>query len=382
MGTDRRRFIQTLSTTALLPWSGLGAQPSAGPAARWPAGWAPGTRNRITDVPGLKVGVANDPSARTGTTVILPDAPAVAAVDVRGGGPATRETDALGEHNLVQTLDALVLSGGSVYGLAAADAVAAWLGAQGKGFALIPSPGTPASPIVPAASLYDLADGGDKRWGEVPPYAALGHAAVAAAGLDFPLGTQGAGFGATTGFGRLKGGLGSASIISPEGYAVGALVAVNALGSVVAAGSHAFWATPWEWGDEFGGGGKAALARLVASPEDWLQALPAGGRKNTTLACVATDLTLDRDELKRVAILAHGGMARAIRPVHSPFDGDVVFALSTGRRPVSGSRELQVLKIGALAADTLSRAIARGVHAATRIPGSPVPSWSELAAAG
>lgn len=308
----------------------------------------PGARNLITDVPGLKVGVAQDSRIRTGTTVILPDSPAIAAVDVRGGGPATRETDALGEDNLVQTVDALTFSGGSVYGLAAADGVAAWLGQQDRGYALRPAPGVPVSPIVPTACLYDLANGGDKNWQLTPPYHQLGIDAVGKAGLDFPLGT------------------------------VGALVAVNSLGAVVAPGTRAFWATPYEIDGEFGNGGAAALAQLRAQGEDWMEQEPQGGRKNTTLACIATDLALTRVELKRVAIMAQDGMARAIRPLHSPFDGDVVFALSTGQREVQGSRELAVLQIGALAADTLARAIARGVHAATPWPGSQVATWQTL----
>ncbi|MGQ6037372.1 P1 family peptidase, partial [Serratia sp. IR-2025] len=362
--------------------------PRLGPPPPTPPAGPPAPRNLITDVPGLKVGVAQDSRVRTGTTVILPDSPAIAAVDVRGGGPATRETDALGEDNLVQTVDALTFSGGSVYGLAAADGVAAWLGQQGRGYALRPAPGVPVSPIVPTACLYDLANGGDKNWQLTPPYRQLGIDAVGKAGLDFPLGTVGAGYGAMTGMGKLKGGLGSASIIAANGATVGALVAVNSLGAVVAPGTRAFWATPYEIDGEFGNGGAAALAQLRAQGEDWMEQEPQGedwmeqepqgGRKNTTLACIATDLALTRVELKRVAIMAQDGMARAIRPLHSPFDGDVVFALSTGQREVQGSRELAVLQIGALAADTLARAIARGVHAATPWPGSQVATWQTL----
>lgn len=206
----------------------------------------------------------------------------------------------------------------------------------------------------------------------------MGIDAVGKAGLDFPLGTVGAGYGAMTGMGKLKGGLGSASIAAANGATVGALVAVNSLGAVVAPGTRAFWATPYEIDGEFGNGGAAALAQLRAQGEDWMVQEPQGGRKNTTLACIATDLALTRVELKRVAIMAQDGMARAIRPLHSPFDGDVVFALSTGQREVQGSRELAVLQIGALAADTLARAIARGVYAATPWPGSQVATWRTL----
>lgn len=231
---------------------------------------------------------------------------------------------------------------------------------------------------MPTACLYDLANGGDKNWQLTPPYRQLGIEAVGKAGLDFPLGTVGAGYGAMTGMGKLKGGLGSASIVATNGATVGALVAVNSLGAVVAPGTRAFWATPYEINGEFGNGGAAALAQLHAQGEDGMVQEPQGGRKNTTLACIATDLALTRVELKRVAIMAQDGMARAIRPLHSPFDGDVVFALSTGQREVQGSRELAVLQIGALAADTLARAIARGVHAATPWPGSQVATWQTL----
>src|SRR5471032_2383168 len=191
----------------------------------------PGPLNLITDVPGLLVGQAMDAAARTGVTVILTDERAVCAVDVRGGGPGTRETDILAAETLVEAVDAVVLSGGSVYGLAAADGVAAWLGARGRGFGLVERPGVPKSPIVPAAILYDLANGGDKAWGLEPPYRVLGIAAVEAAGRRFALGSVGAGAGATAG--ALKGGLGSASVVSADGYSVGALAAVNSFGAVV-----------------------------------------------------------------------------------------------------------------------------------------------------
>lgn len=173
----------------------------------------PGPRNLITDVPGLKVGQAQDVRVRTGVTVILPDARAVAACDVRGGAPGTRETDALAPENLVDAVDAVVLSGGSVYGLGAADGVVAWLGARGRGYGMVA--GVPKSPVAPAAILFDMANGGDKAWGEDPPHRALGKAAVAAADADFALGTAGAGFGAMAG--GLKGGTGSASVVSADG---------------------------------------------------------------------------------------------------------------------------------------------------------------------
>lgn len=334
----------------------------------------PGARNLITDVPGLKVGQAHDVAARTGVTVILPDDRAVAACDVRGGGPGTRETDALDPHNLVDAIDAVTLAGGSVYGLAAADGVAAWLGAQRRGFGLSSDPAVPVSPVVPAAILYDLANGGDKGWGEEPPYRRLGRQAALAAGEMFDLGTAGAGYGALAG--TLKSGVGSASAVTFDGVTVGALAAVNSFGSVVAPGGRAFWAAPFEMEAEFGGLGAAGLA---AAGDDWglAKAAPTP-RTNTTIACVATDAALTPAQARRVAVMAQDGLARAIRPVHAPFDGDVVFVLSTARRPLGERPDFQVARIGALAADTLARAIARGVFAATSWADGPVRCWRDL----
>lgn len=335
---------------------------------------SPGPRNLITDVPGLKVGQAEDARARTGVTVILPDAAAVCAVDVRGGAPGTRETDALAPENLVEAVDAVVLSGGSVYGLAAADGVVAWLGARGRGYALAANPEVPPSPVVPAAILFDMANGGDKAWGEAPPHRALGLAAVAAAGEEFTLGTAGAAYGAMAG--ALKGGVGSASVVAAEGFTVGAIAAVNSWGSAVAPGGRAFWAAPYELGEEFGGLGSAGLS---AAPDDWGLAKAQASERNTTIACVATDVALTPAQAKRLAVMAQDGLARAIRPIHAPFDGDVVFALSTGRRPCPDPANLTIARLGALAADTLARAVARAVFAATPWPGSDVPCWRDLA---
>ncbi|HSZ53816.1 MAG TPA: P1 family peptidase [Caulobacteraceae bacterium] len=334
----------------------------------------PGPRNLITDVAGLKVGQAQDAAVRTGTTVILPDEAAVVAADVRGGGPATRETDATEPQNLVHAFDAVVLSGGSVYGLAAADGVVAWLGAHGRGYGLSPKPGTPKSPVIPSAALYDLANGGNKNWGLRPPYWDLGLAAAQAVSDRFDLGTAGAGYGAMAG--SLKGGIGSASIVTADGFTVGALVAVNSAGSVVAPGTKQFWAAPFEIGREFGGLG---TSQLHAGPDDWGRPKPhPGARENTTLAVVATDAKLTSDEAKRMAIMAQDGMARAIRPSHSPFDGDIVFAMATGKVDVPEPRAAITARLGALAADTLARAIARAVYEATPWPGSDVPTWKGL----
>ena len=367
---DRRSLLASLSLGGAMFFADARlsmAQPT-------PSG-GPGPRNLITDVPGLLVGQAEDPKARTGVSVIVPDGRATCAVDVRGGGPGTRETDALNSWNLVHSVDAVVLSGGSVYGLAAADGVAAWLGAHDRGFAMMPSPGVPRSPIVPAAILYDLANHGDKAWGVEPPYRKLGIRAIQALSRDFKLGTAGAGYGAEAG--ALKGGTGSASYVTKDGITVGAIVAVNCLGSVVVPGAKNFWAGAFEIGDEFGGLG-ASNARVVG--EDWgaTKANPAA-RANTTIACIATDAELDIDQMKRVTMMAQDGIARAIRPIHSPFDGDVVFGLSTGKQPLKGPlADYTVARIGSLAADVLSRAVARGVYEATLPPGAEGKIWRTI----
>ena len=322
----------------------------------------PGPTNSLCDVAGIRVGQAHDVNVRTGVTVILPDAPCVCAVDVRGGGPGTRETDALSPENLVQAVHGLVLAGGSVYGLAAADAVCVWLGAQGRGYRFDHlGAAIPAAPVVPAAILFDLANGGDKAWGEAPPYARLGREAADAAGETVALGRAGAGFGAMAGM--LPGGVGSASIVTAEGFVVAALAAVNSFGSVVAGDGQTFWAAPYEIDGEFGGRGSAGLS---SAPDDWgLSKAPAAdGRTHTTLACIALDADLTRAEAQRVAVMAQDGLARAIRPAHAPFDGDVVFVLATGAKALTEPRPLAIARLGAHAADVLARAIARGVYLA------------------
>lgn len=321
----------------------------------------PGPRNSLTDVAGLSVGCAEDQRVCTGVTVIVPEQRAVCAVDLRGGGPGTRETDALAPENLVDAIDALVLAGGSVYGLAAADGVVAAMGAEGKGFGLIDRPGAPRSPVVPAAILYDLANGGDKNWADAPPYSVLGRAAYAARGETFALGNAGAGLGALAG--AIKGGQGAASVVTADGFTIGALACVNCWGSVLIPNSRAFWAHPFELDGEYGGVRPQAGAPL--DPEDWGAAkFNPHPRTNTTLAVVAVDAALNPAECKRVAQMASAGLARAIRPVFAPFDGDVVFALATAARETPEPRALFVARAGALAADCLCRAVARGVYAA------------------
>ena len=322
---------------------------------------AAGKRNLITDVAGLRVGQAEDPKVRTGVTVIVPDAPVVAACAVAGGGPGTRETDLLAGGALVDQVDAIFLSGGSAFGLGAGDGVMAGLKKAGRGFGLVERAGVPPTPIVPGAILYDLANEGDKDWGEISPYAALGRAAFDSASEDFALGRAGAGFGARAGL--YPGGTGSASIVTGDGLTVGALACVNCFGSVTMPGSEAYWAWPYEVNGEYGGARPPAGFAMDA--EDWgaAKANPAPGQ-NTTIACLATDVALTPDQARRVAQMALSGFSRAIRPVFAPFDGDALFVLSTGRVAVPDPAPLTVSRIGELAASTLARAVARGVHEA------------------
>ncbi|MBI3438834.1 MAG: P1 family peptidase [Proteobacteria bacterium] len=333
----------------------------------------PGPLNSICDVAGIHVGCAEDGTARTGVTVLVPENRAVCAVDVRGGGPGTRETDALGAENLVDAVDAIVLSGGSVYGLGAADGVVAAMGAEGRGFGLLDLPGVPRSPVVPAAILFDLANGGDKAWGDAPPYAALGRRAYAVRSNVVTLGNAGAGLGAQAG--ALKGGQGSASMVTSDGFTIGALACVNCWGSTTMPGSRAFWAWSFEVDGEFGGVRPAMDVAVDA--EDWSGAKFAPQpRANTTIACVAVDADLTPAEAKRVAQMASAGMARAVRPVFAPFDGDVVFALATGAKKPPEPRALSLARVGALAADCLTRAIARGVYEAQSL--GSAPAWRDL----
>ncbi|HEY4919883.1 MAG TPA: P1 family peptidase [Xanthobacteraceae bacterium] len=322
-------------------------------------------RNLITDVPGLAVGHAQDARLASGATAIVFDRPAVAAVDVRGGAPGTRETDLLDPGMLVEHIDAIALSGGSAFGLDTASGVQAWLREQGRGFAV----GGARVPIVPAAILFDLNNGGDKGWGRYPPYRDLGYAAASAASDDFALGSVGAGLGARTV--NLKGGIGSASSAC-DGCMIGAIAAVNAVGSVVVDDGPWFWAAPFEIGHEFGGRGFPSPLPVGALDPRTKGAV----RANTTLVVVATDAALTKSQAKRLAVMAQDGLARAIFPAHTPLDGDLVFAASTGQRaladPVHG-----LMRLGTCAVQAVARAIARGIYAAAPLPSDPLPSWRD-----
>lgn len=324
-------------------------------------------KNLLTDVPGITVGNAGDARLGSGVTAIVFSEPAVASADVRGGGPGTRETDLLHPAATVQRIDAITLSGGSAFGLDAASGVMALLAERGRGYAV----GTARVPIVPGAILFDLLGPGDKRWGRFPPYRDLGYAAAAAAAEDFDLGSAGAGTGANTQ--NLKGGLGSASTVAASGHLVGALAAVNAAGRVTVGDGPHFWAAPWEVDKEFGGLGLPA----TMPPEARQLHLKGQSRQSTVLAVVATDAVLTKPQAARLAMMASAGFARAIIPVFTPLDGDVVFVAGTGRRALADPiRELAA--IGLAAADCLARAVARGVFEATTLPlPGALPSWRD-----
>ncbi|PWK60840.1 P1 family peptidase [Roseicyclus mahoneyensis] len=323
----------------------------------------PGPRNLITDVAGLRVGHAQDDKIKTGATVLVGDRPFVAAVHVMGGAPGTRETDLLAPDKTVQEADALVLSGGSAFGLDAASGVADALRLQGRGFVV----GNQTVPIVPAAIVFDLLNGGDKDWPQ-NPYKRLGAQALAAASDWFALGSEGAGTGAL--IADLKGGLGSASA-TWNGITVGALVVVNALGRVTVGDTRHFWAAPFEMDAEYGGLGMAPRFDPCAVPP-----VKGGDSRNTTIAIVATDAALTQAQATRMAIAAHDGMARAIYPSHTPMDGDLVFAAATGARRLEDSVKGPMM-LGHLAALCLARAIARGVFAAEPAQGDTKPCWSQ-----
>jgi D-aminopeptidase len=325
-------------------------------------------KNLITDVPGLSVGNAADARLASGVTALLFHQPAVASIAILGGAPGVRDGALLEPEMTVDRIDALVLSGGSAFGLDAMGGVQSVLRAQGRGFQI----GNVTVPIVPGAICFDLLNGGDKNWDERPPYWDMGRAAALAVGRDFELGTAGAGFGATTA--NLKGGLGSASAVTTGGFIVGALVAANGIGqATIGSGAH-FWAAPYERGEEFGGLGWPAPLPADALAMRVKGDIPA----NTTIAIVATNAELTKAQAKRLAVMAHDGMARALRPAHAALDGDLVFAAATARAAQAPTMR-DLTEIGLCAADCLARAIARAIYEATALPfPNALRAWRDM----
>ena len=327
-------------------------------------------KNLLTDISGVRVGHADDAALASGVTAVVFDHPAVAAIDVRGGGPGTREDALLDLANTVERIDAIALAGGSAFGLEAGGGVQAWLAEQGRGFVVRGA----VIPIVPGAICFDLLNGGNKEWGRFAPYRDLGYRAAAAADFSFALGSVGAGLGATTA--NFKGGIGSASAATPDGVKVAAIAVVNAVGTVTVGDGPWFWAAPFEIDGEYGGRGLPP-----SFTPDMLAMRIKGGAaatsvENTTLAVVVTDADLTKPQAKRLAMIAQTGFARAIYPVHAPLDGDVLFAAATGEKPIDPLVGLTVL--GMVAANVTARAIARGVHAATALPfPGALPAWQD-----
>lgn len=358
----RRHFAAAIAAGlgGIPAWSGAQGGPAASPGQGPSPG--PPTAGGLTDVSGVRVGHFTDPRRPTGCTAVIVEGGAVCGVDVRGGAPGTRETDALDPVNSVQAVHAILLSGGSAFGLDAASGVVRYLEEKGVGFPV----GVGKVPIVPAAILFDLAIG---DW-KIRPDAAAGHeAARLATSGPVAQGSVGAGAGATVGklFGfeaAMKGGIGSASVKLPGGAVVAALVAVNALGDVVDPSTGRLLA-----------GTRSRDGRLRGSIDAFLAGETPGrplGGQNTSIGVVATNVALTKAEATKVAQMSHDGLARTIRPVHTPWDGDTLFALSTGAVPL----EQASLVVGALAAEVVARAVVAAVLAATGLPG--IPSAGEL----
>ncbi|KAA0970739.1 P1 family peptidase [Aureimonas fodinaquatilis] len=333
------------------------------------AAWQAGKRNLITDIAGISVGNAHDATINSGSTAILFDNAVTASVAIHGGAPGTRETPLLDAENLVSGIDALSLSGGSAYGLDAPSGIQAFLRQMERGFEVAGV----RVPIVPGAILFDLINGGNKDWGLHSPYRELGYLAAQNAGRSFDIGSSGAGYGATTA--QCKGGLGSASTVLPNGITIGALVAVNAVGSPLFPTGKHFRAAGFELNGEFGNLGLPRTTYIHdGSPPTKFNPTPGG---NTTIGVIATNARLDKGGAKRLAIAAHDGFAHALWPAHTNFDGDLVFGVATGE--LDGPLDpVSQVDLGAAAAATMARAIARGVYAARPATGDFLPCWSEL----
>ena len=334
-----------------------------------------GDLNLITDVAGLRVGHATDETLKSGVTALICDTDTIASVHVMGGAPGATETALLSPENTVEQVDALVLSGGSAFGLDAMAGVSALLREQGRGFAVKDHH----IPIVPTAILFDLINGGDKNWGQFSPYRQLGYDAGQCAKQQFELGSVGAGTGALTA--NCKGGLGSASTVIPldggRTITIGAMVAVNPLGSPLIGDSPHFWAAPFEMGDEFGG--LSYPHPLPHNAHDLVIKFRDAQKTgtNTTIGIIATDAVLTKAQAKRLAVAAHDGYARAIYPSHTPLDGDLIFAVATGQSGVTPELD-DWIDISAIAANTTSRAIARGIYHAHATATDILPSWKDI----
>jgi L-aminopeptidase/D-esterase-like protein len=327
-------------------------------------------KNLLTDIPGVRVGHADDAELASGVTAVTFDSPAVAAIDVRGGGPGTREGSLLDLANTVERIDGIALSGGSAFGLEAGGGVQAWLAEQGRGFVVRGA----VIPIVPGAIMFDLLNGGNKKWDRFAPYRDLGYAAAAAATADFALGSVGAGLGATTA--NFKGGIGSASASTQAGVKVAALAVVNAVGTITVGDGPWFWAAPFEIGGEFGGRGLPPSFTPEMLEMRIKGGAAANAAENTTLAVVVTDAVLTKPQARRLAMIAQTGFARAIYPVHAPLDGDVLFAAATCEKPIDPLAGLT--ELGMVAANVVARAIARGVYTATALPfPGALPAWRD-----
>ncbi|GBD57818.1 P1 family peptidase [Gluconobacter wancherniae] len=327
-------------------------------------------QNLITDIPGIRVGHVQDQKQRTGVTVLLFDKPVVASGSFLGGAPALRESALLEPEMVVEGIDAIVLSGGSTYGLDATSGVQARL--REVYSALPVADGKIRVPIVVQASLFDLANGGNKDWGRYSPYAEMGYrAAMVAETGPFSLGTVGAGTGATTA--TLRGGLGSASAITPAGHTVSAIMAVNAVGTATIGDGPHFWAAPFEQDHEFGGLGMPA--HLTA--QDLKLRTKPDYVAGTSIGVIATDATLSKSQTKRMAILAQDGVARGVYPAHLPEDGDAIFGVSTQSSPAPATPE-EWREILHAATQVTARAIARAVYEAAALPGTHAfPTWQE-----
>jgi L-aminopeptidase/D-esterase-like protein len=318
-----------------------------------------GRKNSLTDVEGLLVGHYSNPEEASGVTVTLCPEGATAGVDVRGSAPGTRETDLLQPHNLVEKVQAIVLTGGSVFGLAACDGVVRWLAEKGWGFPLAEGR---VAPIVPGAALFDLGRGKNFVPSINPDW---GRMACDSAGNGlFPLGSVGAGTGALSG--GIKGGLGTASEVLNLGISVAALVAVNSLGSIIDPENGRPWEIRLEIKREFGEIGEKSVT-LPDIP-------PSPISTNTTIGIIATDAVLNKAQAQKIAQMAQDGLARAIRPAHTMFDGDTLFCLATNKRQLPDLEGFFVApkapalnEIGRAAADCLSRAIIRGILEATSL---------------